>query len=408
MSTRKHTEDKATTQQQERMPRYVLVGIAAYELLVIALLAWELYISSFRSTDQVLLLLALSILPVVLEGVRLIFSKIKIGDIELTTREWKQLKTDVKKIENLQKSLIGSASTADLALYPLIGGPDAFARDRLTRDRPHLIIGSKDFAANIVVARLLEQFIKESSLDVHVDARIPNGGTVTNYASLINGWIDLFVGYTGTGCLFLRIDPRGKTQDAIHDELNNLSKARFQFEWLPPLGTRTNYCLVIRKEAAEKNGVEQISDLRARNGTLRFCGNYEFMNRYDGLLGLKAKYQLRFARESVCSYDARYTLLDAEEADLTDGYTTDLEITELDLIQLDDDKAFFPHYMETPIARSEALDTVEGLRETLEAFSELNWENEDIRYLIQEYRDGHLDKAVESTLASKLNAQARS
>ena len=121
-----------------------------------------------------------------------------------------------------------------------------------------------------------------------------------------------------------------------------------------------------------------------------FCGNYEFMNRRDGYSGLKKFYNLRFSEERICSYKDRYNLLTNGEADVSIGMTTEPEIRELDLrivkdIRERDGKRFFPDYHETPVARIEALQTVDGLRQALSDLASLGIENDDIRTLIHDY-----------------------
>jgi glycine betaine/choline ABC-type transport system substrate-binding protein len=379
-----------------------IVAMLAFESLGIALLVKELIESSFRATDRVLILLALIFLPLLLLFVLRMFEGSKHITVKLLDKlevNYKDLEEKVERHEQrIEEQLVGKLSTAELTLYPLIGGADTYASERLANKK--VIIGSKDFAANIVVSELLAQWLQSHS--IQVERRFPNGGTITNYACLINDWIDVFVDYTGTGCLFMNITHRGKTLDQLLDELNGISVARYGFEWLRPIGTKTNYCLVMSAAGAKERRIRNISDLAKKGrGKLRFCGNYEFMSRLDGLPGLKAHYNLRFAEETVCSYQERYDLVKDEKSDVSVGHTSDSQIEDFQFVILDDDMEFFPDYFETPIARNEALEMIPELRGALDSFTQLGISEMELTTLIQDYSDNPESLAMRAQLLLK-------
>lgn len=394
--------NKKTMQQLTKFGA-IITGLVY--VLSIFLLGWELYQAKFRATDRVLILLALVILPVLFiyalrmfEGTKLSSLKL-LNKLELTFKNLEdKVETQEQRIEEqIEAQLVGKLSTAEQTLYPLIGGTDMYASERLANGK--VIIGSKDFAANIVMSELLVQWLQIHS--IQVERRFSNGGTITNYACLINDWIDVFVDYTGTGCLFMNIPYRGKTLDQLLDELNRISLPRYGFEWLNPIGTKTDYCLVMSAAGSKERNIKTISELAQKyRGKLRFCGNYEFMNRRDGLLGLKEHYNLRFAEETLCNYQARYDLVKDAKKDVSVGFTSDSQIEDYNLIILDDDKKFFPDYFETPIARKEALDKIPSLRDVLNRFSQLGISKADLTALIQDYSDNpeSLEKKAQLTL----------
>lgn len=123
------------------------------------------------------------------------------------------------------------------------------------------------------------------------------------------------------------------------------------------------------------------------------------MNRLDGLPGLKTHYNLRFAEETICSYRERYDLVKEGIADVSVGHTTDPQIE--DFVILDDDKEFFPGYMETPIARTEALEKISDLRPVLDDFSRLGINDADLTALIQDYADNPDSLATRAQLLLK-------
>ncbi|MDJ0845646.1 ABC transporter substrate-binding protein [Crocosphaera sp.] len=401
---------KHLTDFLQKSPKYLIyLLVLVYEGLVVALLFYELRASSFRATDRVLILLGLPYLPVLFSLVsKYIKSRgltIKFGDveIELDNLQEKVVEEVEKQNIKLRKRFEGKLSTAEQTLYPIIGGRNSFARDRL-RNQKKLLIGCKDFPANIVVVELVSQHLNFELQQYECIQKFANGGTVTNYAYLQNHWVDLIVDYTATGCLVLNIEPQEKTPQQILQELNDQSIPRFQAEWIQILGTNTDYCLVMSKDKAEKMKIKKISDLAYKRKELKFCGNYEFLNRLDGLANLKKHYNnIIFAEESICSYYERYAFLEENKADVTVGMTTEPAVENLQI--LEDDKHFFPNYWECPVVRLEALEMVEGLREALLKLANFQICNQDIRNLIYNYQENpdSISKKVNELLKQKRN-----
>lgn len=386
------TQEERSKKNAQLVTKILIASACVYEILIVILLSKELSLSLMRATDTVLILLGLLFLPFLflligrtLGGAS--FINVKAGNLEVQVKGLEE-KVDQanenieKKTKELAEQLEGKLSTAEQTLYPLVGGPNEFTSSRYEHKR--IIVGSKDFSANIVVAELMAQYLELNG--IQCERRIPNGGTITNYAALINGWIDLFVDYTGTGCMLLNLDFHELSKDEILTTLDQMSKERFGFEWMTPLGTKTNYCLVMEKSFADENNINSISDINKHGlGKLRFCANYEFMNRLDGFPGLKDNYKLRFTKENIVSYSDRYNYLVTGEADVSVGHTTDPAIRALKLKVLDDDLHFFPDYYETPLVRTEAMAKIPELRDLLNKIKQLEISNDDITTLIHDY-----------------------
>jgi glycine betaine/choline ABC-type transport system substrate-binding protein len=404
MKKNKGSKNNSNQQNRDYPSRLVIGFVIVIEILVLALLTHELIASQFRATDRVLILVGISFLPVLAEMIKRLASgsnliNLKAGDLEIKIQGIVEEKVE-HKAKSIAQDFEGKLSTAEQTLYPLVGGPNIFAQERLAEG--NLIISSKNFAGNIVVVKLLIKHLENHGF--RCQEIIPIGGTLANYAALINGWVDVIVDYTGTGCLFLNIDHRGKSEDEILKLLNQVSEERFQCRWLVPLGTKTNYCIVMKDESPIEKKIINISDLRMRGSEpLLFGTNYEFMNRRDGFPGLKDCYsQLRF-EPVVCSYAERYNFLIQDKADVAIGHTTDPEISSLNLKILVDDQKFFPNYFEVPIARIEALETVEGLEKSLIKFAELGITEDDLATLIKDYNYNPLtlNETIKPLLSSK-------
>jgi glycine betaine/choline ABC-type transport system substrate-binding protein len=90
------------------------------------------------------------------------------------------------------------------------------------------------------------------------------------------------------------------------------------------------------------------------------------MNRPDGYPGLVKAYELRFAeRPREMDRNLLYQALAQGSLDLAAGDSTDGRIAALDLVQLDDDRHYFPPYQAVPLVRAGTLERFPRLKDSL-------------------------------------------
>jgi osmoprotectant transport system substrate-binding protein len=123
------------------------------------------------------------------------------------------------------------------------------------------------------------------------------------------------------------------------------------------------------------------------------------MSRKDGYPGLVQTYRLRFAeppREMDLSLS--YQALANKQVDLIAGNSTDGLIEKLGLVQLEDDRHYFPPYEAAPIIRRDTLDRYPQIGEvvnrlagriTNEQMRKLNYavdaEKRDVKAVVREF-----------------------
>ena len=94
------------------------------------------------------------------------------------------------------------------------------------------------------------------------------GGTKICFDALLNGEVDLYAEYTGTGLQVLLDTPKGKVQEiiadnqAVYDHVKAEFARLYQVQWLAPLGFNNTYALMMRAEQAERLGIKRIEDLQ--------------------------------------------------------------------------------------------------------------------------------------------------
>ncbi len=230
-------------------------------------------------------------------------------------------------------------------------------------DPPRIVVGAKKFTEGAVLAELMAQVL-ETYAGAHVERRFNLAGTQVCFEALRQGEIDLYAEYTGTGL-----------RDILHETgtvpgaaaafayVSHTFLERFNLVWLAPFGFNNTYVLIMSRERAAARGIETISQLAAVS--MRYGMSHEFLQRPDGMVGLRQVYGLREDSTVGMEHDLAYEALREGAIDVSDGYSTDAKLADPDLLALRDDRHFFPPYEAAPLVRRELLVAVPLAEEAL-------------------------------------------
>jgi osmoprotectant transport system substrate-binding protein len=233
--------------------------------------------------------------------------------------------------------------------------------------QPHLIIGSKFFTEQVILAELLAQHI-EARTGIHIVHKTNLGGTLLVQKALLSGDLDLYVEYTGTALTaVLNESPSpSDTSATIYARVKNQYSQRFNLELTEPLGFENTFAMVIRGDDAQRLHLRSMSDLASIAPQWRVGVGYEFLERPDGFRGWSERYGLHFAAPpNVMDLGLLYRALVDHQVDIVAGNSTDGLIDSLHLVALDDDRRYFPPYDAVPIVRRSALEKFPQLRAVL-------------------------------------------
>jgi osmoprotectant transport system substrate-binding protein len=228
-----------------------------------------------------------------------------------------------------------------------------------------IVIGSKFFTEQVVLAELLAQHI-EAKTGIPVERKTNLGGTLLVHKALEAGQLDLYVEYTGTALTaVLNESPQGDSQ-AVYKRVKQLYSDRFHFEVTEPLGFENTFAMVIRGDDAQNLHLQKISDIAPLAPQWRAGVGYEFLERPDGFRGWSERYALHFAGQPrVMDLGLIYRALVDHQVDIVAGNSTDGLIDSLGLVALEDDRHYFPPYDAVPIVRQSTLTQFPQLRAAL-------------------------------------------
>jgi osmoprotectant transport system permease protein len=221
---------------------------------------------------------------------------------------------------------------------------------------PRIVVGAKKFTEGAVLGELMAQVL-ETQTGAAVERRFNLAGTQLCFDGLRSGALDVYAEYTGTGLrTILGDESDAGSAAAVFAQVSTAFRERFALVWLAPFGFNNTYVLMMRPDRAAALGVAALSDLAAH--PLRYGVSHEFLQRPDGMRGLRAAYRLDEASVVGLEHDLAYQALVQGAIDVSDGYSTDAKILALGLLTLRDDRGFFPPYEAAPLARADLFTRV--------------------------------------------------
>lgn len=213
------------------------------------------------------------------------------------------------------------------------------------------VVGSKDFTESVILAEILAQMLEREGL--MVTRRLELGGNLA-HDGLLSSQIDVYPEYTGTAYTAILKHPPITDPQAVYDRTKAEYAEKFGLVLSPPLGFANDFAILVRGEVARKNNLRTISDAVPLARTWQAGFGQDFMSRSDGYAGFVKAYGFDFAKQPrEMDLSLTYNALASGAVDIIAGNSTDGLIAALDLVQLEDDRRYFPPYQAVFITRSD-------------------------------------------------------
>ncbi|WP_397543550.1 glycine betaine ABC transporter substrate-binding protein [Roseovarius salis] len=231
--------------------------------------------------------------------------------------------------------------------------------------RETVVVGSKDFDENRILAEMFALLLEEEGL--RVERRIPLGSTSEVFESLRQGSIDVYPEYTGTALGLL--GQAGTTDAGAAWRRVQFAFHELGLKFLPRLGFESTYAVLVTAETATARELETIGDLGPVAQELRLGATEAYVQRpRDGLQPMLGFFGLDFSDIVVADGNDRaqlYTDLVEGRIDVMVGYATDPEIRDFGLVTLVPTETFFPPYEAAPLVSEAALARAPSIEATL-------------------------------------------
>lgn len=232
---------------------------------------------------------------------------------------------------------------------------------------------SESETIRIVHKNYTEQRLLGEMVGVYLDAKgytttvSELGGTMLCFNALKNDDADMYIEYTGTGYGAILNQTEILSPDETYDYVKAEFEKQYGITWLDPMGFNNTYILSVRPETAEKYNLTKTSDLIGISDEMIISSDSEFASRTDGYPGMLEAYPgLAFKELKTMDQGITYQALANGETDVNVSFSTDGRIAKFNLVNLEDDKQFFPPYYCAPILKQaftqEHPEIVEALR----------------------------------------------
>ncbi|MFP4110816.1 MAG: glycine betaine ABC transporter substrate-binding protein [Desulfonatronovibrio sp.] len=249
-----------------------------------------------------------------------------------------------------------------------------YAGSTLAQDK-EITIGGKNFTEQYLLPELAKLLLEEEGFEVELRTGV---GTSIARQSLETGQIDMYYEYTGTAytVFYDEEDSEIMTDPQKVYEWVKEKDAQKGLIWLESIEFNNTYTLMMRREDSERLGIETISEfgefVEENPDEITFALEAEFWERPDGFKELMKLYNFRMPVQAVKRMDMGLTYMALRKDQVTSamGYSTDGRIAAFDLVNLEDDKNFFPVYNPAPVIREEVLEKYPEIRDILEPLAE--------------------------------------
>lgn len=227
-----------------------------------------------------------------------------------------------------------------------------------------IVIGGRSFSEQTILVNILGQLI-ESNTDLEVELKANIGGTSLMFNAIKSGELDIAAEYTGTGLVNIMKRESINDADKAYDIVSDYFNKEYKITWLKPLGFNNTYTLAVRKDTAEKYGLESFSDLAKVSNDLILSCTMEFTSREDAYKAVEKGYGMKFKSVQAVDGGLRYKAIDGKKSEVVDAFSTDGLLKQFDLKVLKDDKKVFPPYYAAPIIRNDTLKKHPELKDLL-------------------------------------------
>ena len=276
---------------------------------------------------------------------------------------WLEKRLQPGRTRQQRSTMIALLTVAATALLLIFGSVVWKAWSERQADR--IIVGSKEFAEQLILGELLAQAI-ERSTNLQVVRKFNLSDTLICDTALRAGDLDLYVEYTGTALTTIFKQPILTDMNEVNRRVAE-SYAATGRTMLSSLGFNNSFVILVRGDDARRLNLRTLSDATTHTPNWRAGFGHAFIEREDGYRGLVQTYNLRFgAPPTTMNLSLTYRALAERQVDLAAGDATNGLIDKLGLLALEDDKHYFPPYEAVPVVRTATLQKYPQLRTVLE------------------------------------------
>ena len=244
---------------------------------------------------------------------------------------------------------------AVLALFTAAcGSSNPLGGGSVSGDLKSIIVGSADFPESKIIAEIYAQALEANGFTVARQFGI--GSRETYIPAVRDHSIDLIPEYTGNLLKYFDEKSTVTTPEAIELALFRVMPGDLSI--LTPSPAEDKDTLAVSQETAQRWNLKTIADLAAHSPEVKLGAPSEFLNRTEGVPGLKKTYGLTISPNNFVAISdgggpATVRALVDGTVTAADIFSTSPAIPENDLVVLEDPKNNFPAANVVPLVSSQ-------------------------------------------------------
>ena len=244
---------------------------------------------------------------------------------------------------------------AVLALFTAAcGSSNPLGGGSVSGDLKSIIVGSADFPESKIIAEIYAQALEANGFTVARQFGI--GSRETYIPAVRDHSIDLIPEYTGNLLKYFDEKSTVTTPEAIELALFRVMPGDLSI--LTPSPAEDKDTLAVNQETAQRWNLKTIADLAAHSPEVKLGAPSEFLNRTEGVPGLKKTYGLDISPNNFVAISdgggpATVRALVDGTVTAADIFSTSPAIPENDLVVLEDPKNNFPAANVVPLVSSQ-------------------------------------------------------
>lgn len=227
-------------------------------------------------------------------------------------------------------------------------------------------IATKPMTEQYILGEMLKQLIEEKT-DYAVEiTKGVGGGTSNIHPAMEKGDFDLYPEYTSSGWMMvLEHDNPNIDDEEMFEKLKSEYSEKYQMTWTGLYGFNNTFAIAVNQDVAKQYNLKTGSDLAKVSSKLTFGGNPDYIERADGFHALCDAYGYKFKDVKDIDIGLKYQALEKGDIDVTNGFTTDAQLSGDTVKVLEDDKHYQANYFCSTVVREDTLKDYPQLEETL-------------------------------------------
>lgn len=206
--------------------------------------------------------------------------------------------------------------------------------------------------------------------------------------ALLQDELDIGIDYTGNGQYYAENVDEEVWRDASegYETIKKYDEENNELIWLAPADANNTEMLAVKKEFAEKNGLETLDDFADYvndGGEVTLITSQLFAEKELGLLGMEEEYGFNLDSDQIIMLPHGNTaemisalVQGTDDVNVSLVYGTDGSLPDLNLVVLEDPLSIPPVFEPSVVVRAEVLEKYPDIQKIVEdVFATINLEN---------------------------------